>query len=111
LAELVSSIKANGVAHPILVRPLDEATYQIIAGERRVRAGRSPTEEACAADAIVRKAKGEKAEAAAQLGWPLSKLDRGLALMNLAPQVRADLDRRTIRLPKFQVRQLPSVNR
>ena len=133
LAELVASIKANGVAQPILVRPLDEATYQIIAGERRVRASRlalgedatipamvsdvsedeaqvlalventvraamSPTEEACAADAIVRKAKGDKAEAAAQLGWPLSKLDRRLALMNLAPQVRAALDRRAIRL-------------
>ncbi len=68
-----------------------------------MHAGRSPTEEACAADAIVRKAKGEKAEAAAQLGWPLSKLDRGLARMDLAPQVLADLDRRTIRLPKFQV--------
>lgn len=133
LAELVASIKANGVAQPILVRPLDKATFQIIAGERRVRASRlalgedatipamvsevsedeaqvlalventvraamSPTEEACAADAIVRKAKGDKAEAAAQLGWPLSKLDRRLALMNLAPQVRAALDRRTIRL-------------
>jgi PRTRC genetic system ParB family protein len=133
LAELVASIKANGVAQPILVRPLDKSTFQIIAGERRVRASRlalgedatipamvsevsedeaqvlalventvraamSPTEEACAADAIVRKSKGDKVEAAAQLGWPLSKLDRRLALMNLAPQVRAALDRRTIRL-------------
>lgn len=133
LKELADSIAANGVAQPILVRPKDGATYEIIAGERRVRASRlalgadasipamvtdvseeqaqvlalventvraamSPTEEACAADAVVRKAKGDKAEAAAMLGWPLSKLERRLALMNLAPQVRAALDNRTIRL-------------
>lgn len=39
LAELVSSIKANGVLQPIIVRRAGEK-YQIIAGERRWRAAR-----------------------------------------------------------------------
>jgi len=37
LDELASSIRANGIVHPILVRPAG-AGYQIIAGERRWRA-------------------------------------------------------------------------
>lgn len=37
LEELASSIRANGIVHPILVRPAG-AGYQIIAGERRWRA-------------------------------------------------------------------------
>jgi ParB family chromosome partitioning protein len=39
LAELVSSIKANGVLQPIIVRQVG-SKYQIIAGERRWRAAR-----------------------------------------------------------------------
>lgn len=38
LDELARSIKANGVIQPIVVRKLDNGTYQIIAGERRWRA-------------------------------------------------------------------------
>jgi ParB family chromosome partitioning protein len=37
LAELVASVKANGVLQPILVRPF-QGGYQLIAGERRFRA-------------------------------------------------------------------------
>ncbi|MDR1733607.1 MAG: ParB/RepB/Spo0J family partition protein [Oscillospiraceae bacterium] len=40
LAELAASIKEQGVLQPILVRPLPEGMYQIIAGERRWRAAR-----------------------------------------------------------------------
>lgn len=42
LAELAESIKAQGVMQPVLVRPLagSGADYEIIAGERRVRAAR-----------------------------------------------------------------------
>ncbi len=40
LYELAESIKAQGVMQPVLVRPLDSSTYEIIAGERRVRAAR-----------------------------------------------------------------------
>ena len=38
LAELAASITANGVVQPILVRPLPNGRFQLIAGERRWRA-------------------------------------------------------------------------
>jgi ParB family chromosome partitioning protein len=38
LGELAASIAANGVVQPILVRPLPNGRYQLIAGERRWRA-------------------------------------------------------------------------
>jgi ParB family transcriptional regulator, chromosome partitioning protein len=38
LAELAASITANGVVQPILVRPLMNGRFQLIAGERRWRA-------------------------------------------------------------------------
>jgi ParB family chromosome partitioning protein len=40
LTELASSIKAQGLMQPILVRPLSAGGYEIIAGERRWRAAR-----------------------------------------------------------------------
>jgi ParB family chromosome partitioning protein len=38
IAELAASIKANGVVQPVLVRPLANGRFQLIAGERRWRA-------------------------------------------------------------------------
>lgn len=38
LQELSDSIKAQGVVQPIVVRPIEEGRYEIIAGERRWRA-------------------------------------------------------------------------
>jgi ParB family transcriptional regulator, chromosome partitioning protein len=38
LAELAQSIKTQGLMQPVLVRPLGAGSYEIIAGERRVRA-------------------------------------------------------------------------
>jgi ParB family chromosome partitioning protein len=38
LTELKKSIEAKGVLEPLLVRPLEDGRYQIIAGERRYRA-------------------------------------------------------------------------
>jgi ParB family chromosome partitioning protein len=40
LAELAASISANGVVQPVLVRPLANGRYQLIAGERRWRASK-----------------------------------------------------------------------
>ncbi len=40
LYELAESIKSQGVMQPILVRPLAEGGYEIIAGERRYRAAK-----------------------------------------------------------------------
>src|SRR5271165_3088555 len=38
LAELADSIRSQGVIQPILVRPVGDGQYEIIAGERRFRA-------------------------------------------------------------------------
>lgn len=38
LEELAESIRAQGVMQPIVVRPIGEGRYEIIAGERRWRA-------------------------------------------------------------------------
>ena len=40
LYELAESIKSQGIMQPILVRPLADGQYEIIAGERRFRAAR-----------------------------------------------------------------------
>ncbi len=40
LAHLAESIKSQGVMQPILVRPIEEGKYEIIAGERRWRASK-----------------------------------------------------------------------
>src|SRR5438045_7023695 len=41
LAELADSIREHGVLQPILVRPLDDNAFQLIAGERRRRASQA----------------------------------------------------------------------
>ena len=40
LQELATSIKAQGIIQALLVRPLDDGNYQIVAGERRWRAAK-----------------------------------------------------------------------
>ncbi len=40
LRELADSIKQHGLIQPLLVRPQDDGSYQIVAGERRWRASR-----------------------------------------------------------------------
>lgn len=40
LRELADSIAKHGLIQPILVRPMDDGSYQIVAGERRWRASR-----------------------------------------------------------------------
>jgi len=40
LSGLASSIEANGIVQPLLVRPLPDGSYELIAGERRWRAAR-----------------------------------------------------------------------
>ena len=40
LRELAASVREHGVLQPVLVRPLEDGRYQLIAGERRWRAAR-----------------------------------------------------------------------
>ena len=39
LSELADSIREYGVIEPLIVRPVDKDTYELVAGERRFRAG------------------------------------------------------------------------
>ncbi|MGF1981022.1 MAG: ParB/RepB/Spo0J family partition protein [Nostoc sp. CmiSLP01] len=41
LKELVESVKQHGILQPLLVRPLGEGKYELVAGERRYRAAQS----------------------------------------------------------------------
>jgi ParB family transcriptional regulator, chromosome partitioning protein len=41
IAELAESIGSRGVLQPIVVRPLPDGAYELVAGERRLRAARS----------------------------------------------------------------------
>jgi ParB family transcriptional regulator, chromosome partitioning protein len=38
MAQLVASVKEHGILEPILVRPLGDGNYELVAGERRLRA-------------------------------------------------------------------------
>lgn len=40
LAELAASVEKHGILQPLLVRPMPDGSYQIVAGERRWRAAR-----------------------------------------------------------------------
>lgn len=37
MAEITESIREDGVIQPVLVRPLEDGTYELVAGERRYR--------------------------------------------------------------------------
>lgn len=41
LEELAASIKKSGVIEPVIVRPIAHGTYELVAGERRLRAARA----------------------------------------------------------------------
>lgn len=38
MAELVESVKSFGLLHPVIVRPLEDGTYEMVSGHRRKRA-------------------------------------------------------------------------
>ncbi len=59
LEELATSIAATGVVQPILVRPIADGRYQLIAGERRLMASRKAGK--ATIPAIVRPASDEQA--------------------------------------------------
>ena len=59
LKELAASITANGVVQPVLVRPLSNGRFQLIAGERRWRASKVAGKETV--PAILRQVSDEQA--------------------------------------------------
>jgi len=93
-----AAIAAHGMDYeiPAVVRDITEDEAEMLALiENSVRADMSVTEEAVAAKKILDKYK-DRDEAAAALGWPLSKLNRRIGLLNLVPEAMTALDERRI---------------
>lgn len=40
MAEMIESVRTQGIIQPVLVRPLEDGSHELVAGERRVRAAR-----------------------------------------------------------------------
>jgi len=84
---------------PAVVRELtDEMADQFALIENTVRADMSVTEEAVAAGKILINVNNDREEAAKVLGWPVSKFNRRLALLNLIPEAMDALNNRVIRV-------------
>ncbi|OQX37732.1 MAG: chromosome partitioning protein ParB [Oceanospirillales bacterium LUC14_002_19_P2] len=85
LEELSNSIKAQGVMQPIVVRPVDENRYEIIAGERRWRATQLAGLDRI--PAVIREVSDESAIAMALIEniqrEDLNPIEEGLALARL----------------------------
>lgn len=84
---------------PVLVKVMsDEEAARAALVENVKRANMAPSEEAVAASEIVGHCKGDRDEAARQLGWSRSTLDKRLALMNCSAEVQGALNERKIQL-------------
>lgn len=84
---------------PVLIRHMTDEEAAIFAMvENTNRQNMSPTEEAMGANKILIRCKGDRDEAARQLGWSRSTLDKRLALMACTAEVRLALDERRIKL-------------
>ncbi len=41
MAELTASVKQHGILQPVIVRPVGENQYELVAGERRYKAAKT----------------------------------------------------------------------
>ncbi|QGY39517.1 ParB/RepB/Spo0J family partition protein [Pseudodesulfovibrio cashew] len=100
LEDLSSSIKARGVLQPVLVRPLEEGRYELVAGERRMRASkmagleeiptlvRDMTDQESLAIALIENLQREDLNAVEEaLGYQQLQRQFGLSQEELARQV------------------------
>lgn len=84
---------------PVIVRAMsDQEALEAAIDENDVRDDASETEQADAAVHALAACHGDRAEAAARLGWSRAKLDRRLALADLADPVKLALDERRIKV-------------
>lgn len=84
---------------PVLIREMtDQEALEAAIDENDNREDASETEQADAAVRVLAACQGDRAEAARRLAWSPSKLDRRLALANLAERVKAALDERMIKV-------------
>lgn len=54
MAEMVESVRTQGIIQPVLVRPVDDGRYELVAGGRRVRAAREAHGEDYAMPVVIR---------------------------------------------------------
>ena len=87
LQELADSIRAVGIALPLLVRPIDSERYEIIAGERRWRAA-----QLVGLDTVPALVKTVGDELADQLHLVENIQRENLSTADLARRVQAELD-------------------
>lgn len=94
MADLESSIRANGVLQPILVRPLEGDRYEIVAGERRWRAARAVYGDDGVIPAEVRVMTDDEADIAAlvenTLRADMSPAEEAEAAQSLVEKFRGD---------------------
>lgn len=84
---------------PVVIREMTDRQMDLYAFiENKVRDNMSATEEAVTAAKVLGFCKGDREEAARELGYSLSTLNNRLALMNCSEQVRTALNERTITL-------------
>jgi ParB/RepB/Spo0J family partition protein len=84
---------------PVVIREMtDQEALEAAIDENDNREDASETEQADAAVRVLAACQGDRAEAARRLAWSPSKLDRRLALANLADRVKAALDERMIKV-------------
>lgn len=82
---------------PAIIKELsDDEAEEMALVENTLRDDMSVTEEAKAAGKILSRCKGDREETARILAWPMPKLARRLALLELTDEVMTSLDERTI---------------
>lgn len=96
-----AAVEAFGADGAVPVRIMDMTAAEALEAaidENDVRDDASETEQADAAVRVLSACQGDRAEAVRRLGWSASKLDRRLALANLAEPVKVALDERRIKV-------------
>lgn len=84
---------------PVIIREMtDQEALEAAIDENDVRDDTSETEQADAAVRALAASQGDRSEAARRLAWSPAKLDRRLALANLAEPVKVALDERRIKV-------------
>ncbi|MDK8187751.1 MULTISPECIES: PRTRC system ParB family protein [Sphingomonas] len=89
---------ADGVVPVRILAMTDNEALEAAIDENDIRDDASETEQADAAVRILSACQGDRAEAARRLAWSPAKLDRRLALANLAEPVKIALDQRQIKV-------------
>lgn len=93
----VAAFGIDGYEIPAVVKDVtEEEADELALIENIQRADMSITDEAQAAGKILKSRNNDKNEAAAALGWPLSKFNRRIALLNLIPEAMTALNEKSI---------------